>query len=175
MLNEIDPMLDGLGVALTPFDSFDLLAKVGALRIDQRNAGRSTSLDALAHLVAAQSNAEGAPLITRNRLESLLRNHLGTGSMPGLMDDPAEQMSTEELVFTAGPYVVFPGPIDGNVDTLRWLLQAVRAVDSPSDVGAFRDQVMRTALLCVNGGEKMYRRGGSTADLGCRCPAILSG
>ena len=102
MPNEMDPMLDELGVALTPFDSFDLLAKIGALRIDPRNAGRGTSLDAVAHLLAAQGDETGGPLITRNRLETLLRNHLGAESVPGLMDDPAEQMFTEELVFTGG-------------------------------------------------------------------------
>ena len=160
MLNGIDPMLDELGVALTPYDSFDLLAKVGALRIDPRNAGRSTSLDALAHLVAAQVNAAGAPLITRNRLESLLRNYLGARSMPGLMDDPAEQMFTEELVFAGGPYVVFPGLIVGNVDMLRWLLQAVLAVDSSLSVGAFQDQVMRTALLCLSVSDTIAQRAG---------------
>ena len=165
MFNGIELMLDELGVALAPFDSFDLLAKVGALRIDPCNAGRSTSLDALAHLVAAQSNAEGAPLITRNRLESLLRNYLGTQSMPGLMDDPAEQMFTEELVFTAGPYVVFPGLIDGNVDTLRWLLLAVMEVDSPSGMGAFRDQVMRTALLCLAASDAIAQKAGLTRGM----------
>lgn len=165
MLSGIDPMLDELGVALNPFDSFDLLAKVGALRIDPRNAGRNTSLDALAHLVAAQSNAAGAPLITRNRLESLLRNYLGTESMPGLMDDPAEQMFTEELVFTAGPYVVFPGLIDGNVDTLRWLLQAVMEVDSPSGVGAFRNQVMLTTLLCLSVSDAIAQKAGFTRSM----------
>ena len=165
MLNGIDPMLDELGVALTPYDSFDLLAKVGALNIDPRNAGRSTSLNALAHLVAAQVNAAGAPLITRNRLESLLRNYLGTRSMPGLMDDPAEQMFTEELVFTGGPYVVFPGLIVGNVDMLHWLLQAALSVGSSLSVGAFQDQVMRTALLCLTASNHIAQKAGFTRGM----------
>lgn len=160
MPNGLDPMLDDLGVALSPYDSFDLLAKVGALRIDPRNAGRSTSLDALAHLVAAQDDAADGPLITRNRLEALLRNHLSAESMPGLMDDPPEQMFTEELVCTGGSYVVFPGLIDGNVDMLRWLLQAVLAVDSPLSIGAFRDQVMRTALLCLSVSDTIAQKAG---------------
>ena len=165
MPNEIDPMLDELGVALAPYDSFDLLAKIGALRIDPRNAGRGTSLDAMAHLLAAQGDDTGGPLITRNRLETLLRNHLGTESRPGLMDDPAEQMFTEELVFTGGPYVVFPGLIDGNVDMLRWLLQAVLVVDSSLSVGAFQNQVMRTALLCLSVSDAIVQKAGFTRGM----------
>ena len=165
MLNEIDPMLDELGVALAPYDSFDLLAKIGALRIDPRNAGRGTSLNAMAHLLAAQGDETGGPLITRNRLESLLRNYLGAESMPGLMDDPAAQMFTEEFVFAGEPYIVFPGLIDGNVDMLCWLLQAVLMVDSSLGVGAFQNQAMQTALLCLSVSDAIVQKSGFTRGM----------
>ena len=153
-------MLDELGKAFAPYNSFDLLAKVGALRIDPRNANRGTSLDALAHLVGTQVDNASAPPISRHKLESLVRKHLGIESMPGLMDDPADQMFTEVMVFTGGPYVVFPGLIDGNVDTLRWLLEAVLWLDSSPSLNSFRDRVMCTAILCLSVSDNIVHKAG---------------
>ena len=152
--------MDELGKALSTYNTFDLLAKVGALHLDPRNANRATSLGALAHLLSSQPYEAHAPLISRHRLETLVYGHLGTDSMPGLMDDPAPQMFTEEIVFTGGPYIVFPGRKDGNLDTLRWLLKAALLRDPPLGLKPFRDQVERTAILCLSASDRIARKAG---------------
>lgn len=153
-------MLDELVKALAPYNVLDLLAKVGALHLDLRNANRATSLHALAHMLASQPYDAHAPLISRHRLETLIYGRLGTDSMPGLMDDPAAQMFTEEIVFTGGPYVVFPGRKDGDLDTLRWLLKAALLRDPPIGLKPFRDQVERTAILCLSASDRIARGAG---------------
>ena len=158
-------MLEELSKVLTPYNSFDLLAKVGALRIDPRNASRGTSLNALAHLVAAQSYDASDPSISRHKLESLVRGYLGTDSVPWLLDDPSGQMFTEEIMLTGGPYVVFPGLLDGNVDTLRWLLDAALLMDTSARLNTCRDQVMQTAILCLSVSASIAKKAGLTRGI----------
>jgi len=143
-------MLDELKDDLSKFNATDLLAKVGALHLVPDNASRAISLDALAYLVAAQVDRPDAPKISRKRLRGLLQTYLSSESQPCVADDPAVQMFTEELLFSGGSYVVFPGPSASEQDTLRWLLRATVLRNPSLGPKEFRDEVSRAAILCLS-------------------------
>lgn len=145
---------------LKPYGTSDLLAKVGALQLLPENASRAISLDALAHLVATQTDQPSAPTISRNRLGALLNQHLGSGSMPGTADDPAAQMFTEEMLFSGGSYIVFPGPSTSEQDILRWLLRSAVLRNPPLGSKEFQDEVTRTAVLCLSVSDQIAQKAG---------------
>ena len=153
-------MLDELREDLSRFNTADLLAKVGALHLVPGNASRAISLDALAHLIAAHADQPETQAISRNRLRRVLHRYLGNTSSPGMADDPAAQMFTEELLFSGGAYVVFPGPSASEQDVLRWLLKG--AVLRKPSLGSkeFRDEVARAAILCLSVSDRIAWKAG---------------
>jgi len=153
-------MLDKLKENLSKFNTTDLLAKVGALHLVPDNASRAISLDALAHLIAAQVDQPDTRTISRNRLRGFLQTYLSSASLPGMADDPATQMFTEELLFSGGSYIVFPGPSASEQDILRWLLRAVVLRNPPLGSKEFRDEVSRAAILCLSVSDRIARKAG---------------
>jgi hypothetical protein len=153
-------MLDELREHLSKFSAADLLAKVGALHLAPGNASRAISLDALAHLITAQVERPDAPNISRNRLKGFLKTYLSRNSEPGVADDPATQMFTEELLFSGGSYIVFPGPSASEQDTLRWLLRAAVLRNPPLGPKEFRDEVSRAAILCLSVSNRIAQKAG---------------
>jgi len=118
----------------------------------------ATSLDTLAHLVASAPNLPSAPVISRSRLQTLLVDHLSGDSPPGIADDPASQMFTEEILFSGGSYIVFPGPSASEQDILRWLLRSAVLRKEPVGSKAFRDEVTRAAVLCLSVSNRIARQ-----------------
>jgi hypothetical protein len=153
-------MLDELKENLSKFNAVDLLAKVGALHLVPGNANRAISLDALAHLIAAQIDRPDAQKISRNRLRGFLQTYLSSASWPGVADDPTTQMFTEELLFSGGSYIVFPGRSASEQDTLQWLLRAVILRNPPLGSEEFRDEVSRAAILCLSVSDRIARKAG---------------
>lgn len=153
-------MLEELQSHLSTFDSSDLLAKVGALHLDPRNASRTASLEALAHLVSASPGVPNAPFISRSRFRSLLNEHLSAESPAGVFDDPASEMFTDEIVFAGGSYIVFPGSSLNEQNLVRWLLKAVVLPISPTWSRSFRDEVTRAAVLCLSVSDRIARKAG---------------
>jgi hypothetical protein len=153
-------MLDKLKENLSKFNAIDLLAKVGALHLVPDNASRAISLDALAHLIAAQIDQPDTQIISRNRLRTFLQTYLTSTSLPGMADDPATQMFTEELLFSGGSYIVFPGRSASEQDTLRWLLRAAVLRNPPLGSKEFRDEVSRAAILCLSVSNQIAQKAG---------------
>ena len=153
-------MLDELKGNLYRFNTADLLAKVGALHLVPGNASRAISLDALAHLIAAQVDQPNTRTISRNRLRGFLQTCLSSASLPGMADDPAAQMFTEELLFSRGSYIVFPGPSASEQNILRWLLKAAVLRKPPLGSKEFRDEVTRAAILCLSVSDQIARKAG---------------
>ena len=153
-------MLDGLGQDLAAFNTFDLLAKVGALNLDPRNASRQVSLEALANLTAAIGYRPEAPPISLNRMRSLLLKHLGEDSEPGRHDNPAANLFTEELVWGNGPYTVFPGTWEGGRDCLTWLLKCAVSGRLRVNGQGFRDDTIRAASMCLSVSNEIARKTG---------------
>ena len=153
-------MLEELREKISVFDSCDLLAKVAALDLLPENASRRTSLDALSHLSAAVRYDPNAPKISRPRLEKLLQNHLSASSEPGIADDPFPELFTEEITFINGPFIVLPGTLAGSYDILNWLLKA--AVLKTPNLGfeRFREEVTRSAILCLSVSNAIARKAG---------------
>ena len=95
---------------LSVFNTVDLLRKIGALNLEPKNAHRVNSLEALAHLVAANAYQPDAPNIKSTRFRSLLHSHFGKDSYFIQYDDPDPQMVIEEVPFLQKPYVSIAGP-----------------------------------------------------------------
>ncbi len=153
-------MLEELGRELLPFNTADLLCRVGTLHLEQRNANRAFSLDALAHLIGAQEFLPGQPVISNTKFKTLLRQYLGGGSFLGLRDDPFPQMFTEEIPFHGGPYVVFTGPIAGEQDILRWLLKAADSLRHSDHSESFYHEAKATASLCLAVSDQIVHKSG---------------
>ena len=153
-------MLEELKLGMSTYNNFDLLAKVGALHLDPRNASRPISLDTLAHLLAAQPYRPDTPTISLHRLRMLLGSHLGVDTEPGKADDPAPQMFTEEIIFPGGPYIVFPGPVADDHEMLRWLLRAALKGNPPVGLKPFRDEVTLAAMMCLSASNRIARKAG---------------
>ena len=153
-------MLDELQENLSEFNTTNLLAKVGALHLIPGNASRAISLDALAHLVVAQVDQPDQQTISRKRLRRLLQTCLSSASPPYLADDPAAQIFTEEILFSGGSYIVFPGPSASEQDIVRWLLRAVVLRNPPLGPKEFRDEVTRAAVLCLAVSDRIARKAG---------------
>lgn len=153
-------MLEELDEILSNFSSTDLLAKVGALNLSPQNASRAISLDALAHLIASHPDHSGSPAISLSRLKALFSTHVSNDSTPGMADDPASEMFTEELLFSGGPYVVFPGPSASEQNLVRWLLQSALLRISPIGRHEFRDEVTRSAILCLASSDAIAKKAG---------------
>ena len=153
-------LLEELRVGLSAFNSFDLMRKVGALNLVPQNASRRITLDALAHLMAAQPYDPNAPTISRHRLQSLVRKHLHADSEPGRTDDPAPEMFTEEITFPNGPFVVFPGTLLNSHEILRWLLKATLLKKPQLGHNSFEAEVIRASLLCLSVSNAIAQKAG---------------
>ena len=68
--------------------------------------------------------------------------------------------SLKKSVFTGGPYIVFPGPVYGDHDTIRWLLKAALLKEPPVGLKPFHDQAMRAAVLCLGVSDKIAQKAG---------------
>ena len=153
-------MLEELRVRLSVFDNSDLLKKIGALNLLPLNASRRVSLDALAHLVAAQPYDSNAPTIARPKLESLVRKYLAPESEPGRTDDPAPELFTEEITFPNGPFVVFTGTLLNSHEILAWLLKAALGKTPILEYNPFQEELTRATLLCLSVSNAIARRNG---------------
>jgi len=94
---------------IEPYDSLDLLAKVGALQLCPENLDHSTRIEAFAYAVNCLPFEKGKPKITRNKLEQLLTTGPVNESCLRSYEDPAVNAFTESLPFFGGSYIVFPG------------------------------------------------------------------
>ena len=153
-------MLEELRAGLSAFNSFDLMRKIGALNLVPQNASRRVSLDALAHLLAAQPYDTNASAISRHRFESLVLKHLSADSEPGSTDDPAPEMFTEEITFPNGPFVVFPGTLLNSNEILRWLLKATLLKTPQLGYNPFEEEVIRATILCLSVSDAIARKAG---------------
>jgi len=151
-------VLEKLKLDLSPYNSLDLLKKIGAMNLVPQNASRRITLDALAHMLAAQPYDTNAPTISRHRLESLVRKHLSGDSEPGRADDPAPEMFTEEITFPNGPFVVFPGTLLNSQEILRWLLRAALVKTPVLEYNPFQEELVRAALLCLSASDAIAQR-----------------
>ena len=75
--------------------------------------------------------------------------HLGNDSLPAQADDPPAQLFTEEITFTGGPYLIFPGTSVDVRDTLRWLLTATCLESTNPELDAICKEATCTAVLCL--------------------------
>ena len=142
-------MLEELRRQISEFDKGNLLANIGALNLDPKNASRTFSLEALAHLVASGPVESSAMGISNLELKCLLTEHVGANSLLGGADDKAPQLFTEDFLFHGGPYTVFPGPHAGGKEMLYWLLRGVLFQGPTKGLRQFCDEVKRASILCL--------------------------
>ena len=114
--------LSDLRNQLSGFDSADLLAKVGALNLDSRNASRAFSLEALAHLIGSLTIQRDAPRISLKRFRNLCSEQLDGLPVHGNPDDNSPQLYAVEFLSNGESFIVFSGHAVEITDQLRWLL-----------------------------------------------------
>jgi hypothetical protein len=118
-------MLEQIIRETSPFDKFDLLAKIAALQLLPTNADHAMRLDAIAHAVASQEYVPHLPEISVRHLKEICNGSTIEASPIVLSEDPSEQMFTEAFTFEGGSYVVFPGIVDDATYLLMNLTKAI--------------------------------------------------
>ena len=159
-LQQLD--LSDLREQLSGFDSADLLAKVGALILDPRNAGRTNSLEALAHLVASLPVPLKAPRISQTRFRNLISEHLDGLPFHGNPDDNAPQSFAVEFLAIDESFLVFPGHAVEITDNLQWVLNACLSQRVEPWPQRLMNEVVLAARLCLGVSRQIALRSGIT-------------
>ena len=160
-LQQLD--LSDLREQLSGFDRADLLAKVGALNLDPSNgAGRTNSLEALAHLVASLAVPLKAPRISQTRFRNLISEHLDGLPFHGNPDDNAPQSFAVEFLVIDESFLVFPGHAVEITDNLQWLLNACLSQRVEPWPQRLMNEVVLAAKLCLGVSRQIALRSGIT-------------
>lgn len=108
-------------------DPLDLAAGMAALQLLPANADRLLRLEAGAGLAASLVPAPGQRPAMRDDLDGLLHQS-ALGNPPfALLEDPHEGLFTDSVLFSGGPYTVFPGLDRAAVFNFRVLAAALFA------------------------------------------------
>jgi len=117
-------MLNELFSKLQYYNTEDLLSTAGALQLLSQNAERIIRLEAFAFVVACLPLDYKSPLISINRLKSILNTDSDLSTL-SIQEDPCDNLLTEEFTFFGGSYTVFPGIVENPMFILKNLSKAI--------------------------------------------------
>ena len=116
--------LDKLKKELEDFDQLDLIATLGGLQIYKKNHSCALRLEVASRIASSIKN-RGKKKLEPNHFEKIINKHLPAEGAIGLMEDPPENLFTENIVFHGGNYVVYPGIEESECFILRNLFQTI--------------------------------------------------
>lgn len=145
---------------LSPYDSSDLAAGVGALQLRADNAKGLLRIERLAAVVAALEPHDG-PSMSSGRWRRLVREPPIADEYTLRAEDPFEEPYVRSISYVGGSYLVLPGLATDSAAVLSRLLEGVHSWNDPNEHETeFVRQVvvMVTAVLRVS--DEVLRRGG---------------
>ena len=101
--------LNALAAELCPYNSVDLLSKIGALSCMPENASHATRLEALAAAAITNPYEPNKAKISKLQFQRIADRHLGLNSSVTQLEDSCVNLFTESITFFDGAYIVFPG------------------------------------------------------------------
>ena len=139
-------------------DVVELSSALGSLQLVPENQAATSRLD-LASRVACLAARPDGRRVSRSRLRSILRRHLGALSPVAFLEDPLHNLFTENVEFH-GNFIVYPGVSAGGPCILQNLLFALFAQEQWKPPREFRDRVFLAAKLILwTSNEMAVRRG----------------
>lgn len=109
---------------LRKFDQSKLIAVLAGLRVHPRNHSQALRLE-IASLAACSIKRSGKRKIKTNQLQEILNGCLPAQSYFGMMEDPNDNLFTENIQFSGGNYIVYPGITQEGSFILRTLLRSI--------------------------------------------------
>ena len=110
---------------IEPYNSLDLLSKVGALQLCPENANHAFRFEALAHAINCVKYEPNKPSLTRHRLDRICNEPPLGDSFIQSQEDPTPNAFTEAFTFFGGSYIVFPGQLSDPTFILKHLDTAI--------------------------------------------------
>jgi len=116
--------IDKLKAEFVNYNQSELIAMLGGLQVYPENHSHTIRLEAACR-VASSIKSIGKRKVNQNHLQNILNKYFPTNGHIGMMEDPPENLFTENIVFHGGNYIVYPGVTDGGSFVLRNLFLAI--------------------------------------------------
>jgi len=117
--------LNALAKELCPYDSVDILGRIGALALLPENGSHLTRLEALAASALTNVYDLKKPKIARPQFQRIIDRHLGLDSSVTSLEDSCPNLFTESMTFFDGSYMIFPGLQESSSFILRNICRAL--------------------------------------------------
>ena len=121
-LSPSDP--EGLKAELANYDQRELIAILAGLQVYPENHTHAVRLELATRLACCTKN-RGTKNVTPSHLQNILSRYLPANGAIAMMEDPPENLFTDNIVFHGGNYIVYPGITDGGTFILRILFQSI--------------------------------------------------
>lgn len=115
---------DKLKAQFESYNQVELVATLGGLQVYPPNHCHTVRLE-LATRLACSIKRGGKNQVKPKSFQRQLNEYLPTGSSVGMMEDPPENLFTENIIFHGGNYVVYPGIAEGGTFILRTLFESI--------------------------------------------------
>jgi hypothetical protein len=115
---------EGLKIEFANYDQQELIATLAGLQVYPENHTHAVRLE-LATRRACCTKNRGTKNVRPSHLQNILSSYLPANSAIAMMEDPPENLFTDNIVFHGGNYIVYPGITDGGTFILRILFQSI--------------------------------------------------
>ncbi len=116
--------LNGLEKTLSKYEQKEILATLGGLQLIPKNHSHTVRLESACQVASSITN-NGKTRVDSNQLRNTLNEYLPSQGMIGRMEDPVENLFTENIIFHGGNYIIYSGIVDGGGFILSNLLRAI--------------------------------------------------
>lgn len=150
------PSLETLHEEFGEFDQGDLVATLAGLQVYPENHSHSIRLQAAIRL-ACKTNLQGTIKVNPTKIKDILNRNLTPFGPIGILEDPLENLWTENVVFYGGNYVVHTGNTLAGAYLLQILLNTLLhyADDFPEE---YINIITGTTLSLLTLSNEMARR-----------------
>jgi len=120
----LDPFGE-LAASLSPFDTVQVLSFLSGLHARPENQSNLLRLDTATLAACHNLSKPGRAKFSPRDLKRVLNQYLGHSSDQAYLEDPPENLFTENLMYHGGNYVVYPGIDEGGSFGLQLLLDSI--------------------------------------------------
>ncbi len=148
--------LPGLLKSLERLKSVDLIAQLSALQLLPQNHGYLLRLEFIS-TVAASLTQSGTESVSADKLVSIIETAYPQSGEIGGMEDPPEELFTENIIFHGGDYVVYPGIKEHGAYILQNLLGAI--FQSPNNINkALKNKIQACSIAILSLSHRIAER-----------------
>ncbi|MCL5035688.1 MAG: SEC-C domain-containing protein [Chloroflexi bacterium] len=116
--------LKSLEAEFAQYDQLELIATLGGLQVYPENHSQNLRLETASGIACSIKNS-GTKKVELETLQETLNKFLPSRGSIGMMEDPLENLFTENIIFHGGNYIVYPGIDDSGSFILTNLFDAI--------------------------------------------------